>query len=148
MIRFLVIILSTSIYTSSYAIQCFFTMVKDSCWKDYNLSVDLINAKTGKNILTVLIPQGQLWIRQPFKCSAGDTLSLQATFNPAFWESDADKVYSGQHYWGLPKVLQEGEVAWNVTICYPKEFSAVPLPPDASGNCGCNVNDIPAVEPM
>jgi hypothetical protein len=147
-LKFLTVLLSLCFFTNAQAIQCFFTLVKDSCWKNYNVNVDLMNASNGKKIISMIVPEGQSWLRQPFTCSPGDTLSLQATFNPAFWESEADKVYSGKNYWGLPKVLAEGEVAWNVTICYPKDFSEVPMPPDANGKCKCDLSSIPSVEPM
>ncbi len=131
-----------------FAFPCFITMVKDSCWLNYNVTIDVKNAATGKSIMQVIIPQGQAWVRQPFACDMGETLSLSATFNPAIWESEQDKVYVGQHYWGLPKAIGKKEAGWNVTVCFPKEFAEVPMPADAAGKCVCDFSSIPKIDPI
>ncbi len=68
-------------------------------------------------------------------------------FSPVFWEQDEGKIYSGIHDWHLPKSIKKDEKAWNITVCYPKDFSAVPMPPEAKSQCGCIRDNIPPVEP-
>lgn len=146
--KLFVMLLSLSFSMYAQAFPCFLTMMKDSCWTNYNVTVNVTNATTGKLITTVIIPQGQAWARQQFNCQPADTLSLAATFTPVFWESDKGKVYSAQHNWTFPQTIAAGDTAWNINVCYPAEFSEVPLPPDAGGSCACDAKDIPPVKPQ
>lgn len=146
--KILTILLSAGISLSAHAIPCFLTMVKDSCWTNYNLSVKVTDASTGKQITTVTVPQGKSWAREEFDCRPAETLSLVATFAPVFWADDEGKTYAAQHNWKLPETVTKGDTAWNITMCYPKEFSEVPLPPEASGNCQCITDNIPPVKPQ
>ena len=118
---------------SAYAVPCYLTLVKDSCWKMYDVTVDIKDAVTNKQLGSIIVPLGTAWGRQAFECSGGETLALFAKFSPAFWK--------------LPDALKPGEVAWNVTVCYPKYFANVPLPPNATSNCMCDVDNIPKISP-
>lgn len=148
MLKFLILLFSFGLSFPTHAFNCFLTIAKDSCWLNYNVTVDMIDTKNGKTVASVVIPEGQAWTRIPFGCQPDQSFSFQAKFSPAFWNQDTDKVYPGHHYWSLPKLIKKGEAAWNLTICYPNSFSGVPLPPDASGQCLCNIKNIPAVEPQ
>lgn len=131
-----------------HAFPCFITMVKDNCWTNYNLNVVVTNPTTGKTVTTVSVPQGTAWARQQFNCQPADVLAFTATFDPVFWQNDVGKTYAAQHEWTLPKNITKGETAWNITVCYPAEFSEVPMPPEAGSNCVCNTKDIPPVPPQ
>jgi hypothetical protein len=144
--RYISFLLGIVLSTQTYAITCYLTMVKGGCWKKYDLTVDLSDADSGKVIRTVLVPGDQPWVRQEFECKAGDTLAVEAKFSPVFWEGDDDKTFKGQRYWKLPDEIKPGETGWNVTICFPKQFSDVPSPPEAS-NCDCDFTTIPKIEP-
>ncbi len=146
--RLLILLCGLCCFNYVQAFPCFVTIVKDNCWLNYNLNVDVTNADTGKSIMKIIVPQGQAWVRQPFVCQTAETLSLTATFDPVIWESQADKVYTGKHYWGLPKAILKGHAGWNVTVCFSKDFAEVPLPPDAPGKCECDLKSIPPIDPI
>lgn len=148
MLKLLMMLIGLALSLRLQAFPCFLTLVKDSCWTNYNLSVVVTNVNNEKAMFTVSIPEGQSWSRQKFECQPKDGLSFSATFTPVFWESDADKVYPSQHNWSFPEAIAKGDTAWNMTICYPNEFSGVPLPPDAGGNCKCNTDTIPIIKPQ
>jgi len=131
----------------SLAFPCNFTLVKDSCWINYDVTVTVINSQTKEELTTTTAPKGQSWIRIPFNCEAGQVLTFDATFEPVFWESDKGKHYSTQKYWQLPATINENDKAWNITLCYPERFSQVPLPPDVSGSCTCDLSKIPPLAP-
>lgn len=130
-----------------HAFQCFLTLVKDKCWEKYTVSINVVNSLKDKSIMTMIIPQGQAWVRQPFTCEPKDSITLHATFSPVFWEKDDGKVFSGLHDWKLPETIKKGATAWNITVCYPADFAAVPLSPEADSHCGCDRENIPPVEP-
>ena len=130
------------------SVTCYLTMVKGDCWKNYDLTVDISDADSGKINKTILVPEGQPWIRQEFDCKPGDTIALAAKFSPVFWEGDEDKIFKGQRYWKLPNEISSDETGWNVTVCFPQQFADVPSPPDANTNCTCNLNDIPKIPPQ
>lgn len=132
-----------AVSTLASAFQCYLTLMKDSCWTNYNVTVTVTDTKTNQVLTTVVVAQGSQWYRQRFDCQPGQNLMFQATFLPVFWQTDQGRVFSGSHYWQLPATVQNNATAWNIPICYPADFSEVPLPPDAKGNCQCTSQDIP-----
>lgn len=141
------LLLSLLLSSQVHAVKCYFTLVKENCWKSYDLTVDVLDAKTRKVKATLMVPENRLWYRQEFECKPGDTLALVAKFSPIFWAGDENKTFSGQRYWKLPETVKPGETGWNVTVCFPKSFANVPLPPDATGSCTCDVASIPKPDP-
>ncbi len=133
--------------TSSWSFTCYMTMVKDNCWKDYNVMVDVNNSRTGDKMLTITVPKGDLWNRQMFDCDAGLKLMYIARFSPVFWEKDVGKTYPALNFWSLPNEIHPGDSAWNISVCYPKDFALVPMPPQATGNCKCDFASIPIIPP-
>lgn len=132
-----------------WSFNCFITIVKDTCWTDYNVTVDVLDAdNANQKLVTVIVPTGSAWNRQKFSCKPSQKLKFQARFTPVFWKKDAGKVYNGTNYWILPDKPSPDETAWNLTICYPKQFSEVPFPPTGGGNCKCETKKVPPVPPQ
>lgn len=144
--KFAIPLLTLGLITQAHAFKCFLTLVKEDCWTNYTVTINAMNARTGKAMVTAVAPQNETWGRQEFACEPGDILSFQAKFAPVFWDKDEGKVYSGQSYWTLPKTVQSGEEAWNIKICFANSFAGVPLPPDAKNNCQCDFKVVPPVE--
>lgn len=129
------------------AITCYYTLAKDSCWTNYDVSVDIISAKNRRTVATVTVPKGKQWTRQIFPCEPAEILTYIARFSPVFWQSDIGKTYSAHNYWTLPDKVNAGDAGWNVSVCYPADFSLVPLPPTATNNCRCDFSSIPVIPP-
>lgn len=146
--RVLMILLGIGVTMQSQAFPCFLTLVKDNCWTNYDVTVTVTNASAAKTVVTITAGKGKAWERQKFDCQPAEALSLQAVFTPVFWEADLGKVYPARHDWLLPEAVSKGDTAWNIPVCYPADFSEVPMPPNISGNCICNMKDIPAVKPQ
>ncbi|MDI1352240.1 MAG: hypothetical protein PSV35_05635 [bacterium] len=145
-IRILFFLLSIAFSFPSRAITCYFTLAKDSCWINYNVSVDVIDSLTETILTTISVPKGKAWTRQTFDCKPAQSLRYVARFTPVFWEKDVGKTYNAIRSWSLPEKINPGDVAWNVSVCYAKDFSLVPFPPDASGNCSCDFDSIPKIK--
>jgi hypothetical protein len=130
-----------------WSFTCYYTLVKDSCWTKYNVSVDVINALTEKKILTVAAPAGKSWVRDTFDCAPAESLIYIAQFSPLFWQNDKGKTYRGVRNWFLPREINKGDTAWTISVCYPADFAQVPFPPEADGNCKCDFSSLPVIEP-
>jgi hypothetical protein len=130
-----------------WAFTCYYTLVKDSCWTKYNVTVDVIDAATEKVIISPTVPAGKSWVREKFSCSIAQSLMFRAQFSPVFWESDKGKTYAAKRNWPMPGAINPGDSAWDVQVCYPADFSQVPLPPDATNNCKCDFGSIPVIPP-
>lgn len=132
----------------TYAFKCYVTVVKDNCWIDYNVTVQIFDDVSKKQVVPeVLIPKGKQWKRNSFECQAKQGLYYQATFTPVIWSGQKPQTYSSKRIWYLPeKIDKETEVAWNIPICYGNDFSSVPLPPAVSGNCQCDFSKVPAIK--
>ncbi len=128
----------------AHALPCYITIAKDNCWTNYNVNIDIVDTLTEKVIASMSMYEGTPWVRQKIVCQPGQTVLLKATFTPVFWEADIGKVYFGRRYWSFPKQLVAGESAMSITICYASDFAAVSLPPEASGDCACDMESIPA----
>lgn len=136
-----------SFSSAADAYTCFFTLVKDSCWTDYNVTVDVTDASTSKTLFRISVPKGKSWARKKFSCDAAESFDYRASFSPVFWQSDKGKHFSGKRTWTLPQTMKAGDTAWSITVCYPEEFSEVPLPPTANSQCACDMKSIPPVIP-
>jgi hypothetical protein len=134
--------------TQSLAFNCYLTMVKDTCWTDYNVTVTVTDASKGTEMLQIVVPKGESWSRKNFNCEKGQTLALSATFDPVFWSTDTGKRFLAQRYWQLPDHTESGISGWNVTVCFPKWFANVPTPPQATANCKCNSDNLPPLPPV
>lgn len=129
----------------SYAFPCFLTLVKDSCWTDYSVTVTVKDATSNQNLLTVTAPKGQPWVRDTFVCQPNQKLFYSATFEPVFWEGSEGVVYSAIRYWILPNQITDKQKAWEIPICYPAAFASVPFPPKVGGDCQCNFANVPTI---
>jgi hypothetical protein len=130
-------LLSAFFSYQAFAFPCYVTVMKDNCWKNYNVTVDMEDTSTEKSLVSVVISDQESWARGKFDCHPKQTFKLLGQFTPAFWASDEGKVYYGKRYWSLPEQIGDN-VAWHMKLCYPSDFSEVPLPPDASGACQCD----------
>jgi len=147
MLKILIMGLGAFFVMQVHAFSCYLTVAKDNCWKDYNVTIGVFDTSNDKQIATLIIPEGSAWARQAFTCQPGEKLRFQAQFTPVFWESDQGKVYPAKDFWTLPDKPAQGDIAWNITLCYPEQFSEVPFPPQAGAHCKCDLSGIPPIKP-
>jgi len=131
----------------SWAFTCYYTLAKDNCWKAYDVTVDVMDGTTGAILTTITIPKGELWSRKEFSCEPLQVLIYSARFAPIFWEKDKGKSYPSTNSWPMPETIHPGDSAWNISVCYPADFAAVPMPPQATNSCKCDFSSIPQIPP-
>ena len=130
-----------------FALDCYFSIVKNSCWSNYEVVVDVLKPDDQRVVLfTVKVPKDKPWARKKFQCQPGEQFYARSQIFPIFWESQKGKYYYLKRYWALPKKIKKGTAAWHIPICFPKAFSGVPLPPDAKGNCKCDLTQLPPLD--
>lgn len=145
--RLVLVWMCVCVVLQSHAFPCFITVVKDSCWTDYTVRVDVVDFRHNNLITTLVIPASKSFKRYEFVCEPGQTVAFNATFTPSFWEKEAGKVYSSQRSWSFPETIGSGQSAWNMTLCFSGDFLEVPLPPTGSGHCVCDKAHLPKIEP-
>ncbi|KTD82868.1 hypothetical protein [Legionella waltersii] len=141
--RLLVFPLSLLLSAKTWSIPCYYTLAKDSCWTNYNVTVNVIDDASSTTVLTLSIPKGQTWARGSFECKPAQGLRYVAQFTPVFWQSDVGKTYVSTRTWYMPGKVNTGDKAWTIPICYPADFAQVPLPPTADSSCKCDFTNIP-----
>lgn len=149
-LRFSVSLLLAALSSQTFAFQCYMTLVKDSCWTNYDVKMTVYNSANNQVMFTVEAPKGKQWARQPFDCEPATKMMYQASFQPVFWENDKGKSYWAIRYWSLPGAVLPGQSAWDIPVCFPSAFSGVPLPPEATSNCKCDffsITPIPLGKP-
>ena len=129
-----------------WAVQCYFTVAKGGCWKDYNVDVVLVNTAKQENVQTIHIPKGQLYTRVNVECQSKDVFSAFAQFSPAVFEEEANNKYPGVRFWAMPLTAPKPGVVWEIDICYPLQFAKLPMPKTDNSDCKCDFSSIPALE--
>ena len=124
------------------AFPCYVTVVKDSCWLNYDVTITVSERDTQTVVGNVLIPKGETWSRQEFTCQPNQIFQYAASFQPAIWQSDIGKSYRGLRSWGLPTSFSSSLVAWELKLCYTSDFSETPLPPEVEGHCQCDFTKV------
>ncbi len=145
--KLLMMLVGMGLYAQAYAFPCYFTLVKDNCWTDYNVTVDIVDTSNKKVVASLNMPKGKSWDRKEIACQPMQTFMLQAQYTPVIWQQDAGKIYYGKRYWSFPEEIKPGESAWNMVICYADHFQGLTLPPTSSGHCVCDMKGIPAIAP-
>lgn len=148
LVRLFILSLSYLFTSPLWAITCYYTLVKDNCWLNYNVTVNVMDALSAKVLTKVTVPAGKAWTRVTFPCETnGQKLMYSAQFTPSIWESEKGKTYSAKNYWSLPNGVNEGDSAWNVSVCFSSDFSEVPMTPEAKSTCTCDFSSIPEIKP-
>ncbi len=145
--RFNLAILGMALCPPLFAFPCTFTLVKDTCWKDYDVSIQVFDVMNPKPMLSVIIPKGQNWVRQATECNLSQKLNYSATFTPAIWKGQEATTYHVKRIWTLPEKIAPGDSSWEVRLCFPGDFAKVPFPPTATSQCTCDYKSIPVIPP-
>jgi ribosomal protein L24E len=145
-IKKILLLLTLGYSTPLMAFTCYVTLVKDSCWTDYNVKVSIVDTKNKKNLTTAVVPAKESWTRVSFDCNPSQQLEYLANFSPAFWENDKNKVFRSKQYRMLNSAINPTDVAWDIPVCFPAEFSEVPFPPQGDKNCKCDFSVVKPIE--
>lgn len=140
------LVLGVFLVPQAFAVQCYLTIYKASCWLNYNVTVQVSEAESHQSVSKIVIAKGKTWTRVSFPCEPSQTLSMEAQFLPTFWKDSEGRVYNGKRYWSLPKAVTEEGAVWTLEMCFPEAFDGVPYPPEAVGQCKCDPSGIPAVK--
>jgi hypothetical protein len=139
------ILMGVSIAAPSFSMTCYLAIAKDSCWTGYNVDVTVIDAATRQGVASMTVPKNIPWVRVKFPCQAGQIFALQAQYSPVIWQGTENVMYSARNYWQLNQA-EAGVTAQSLNLCYGRDFSEVPIPLQASGQCSCDMQSIPAVK--
>lgn len=140
------LLLALGFVTKAMAFTCYFTVVKDSCWTDFDLKVTALDTRDKSVLTTAVIPAKQSWTRTSFDCNPGQQLEYNAIFSPTFWENDKDKIFRSKKYRLLNSKIEPTDVAWDIQVCFPEEFAEVPFPPKGDKNCRCDFSLVTPIQ--
>ena len=135
------------VFTNSVlAFPCFVTVIKTACWKDYEVTVKVTDPATNRQWADASLPaNGKLWARTQFECKPAQSLHFSAQFAPQIWQARANQVYPATRDWFLPEEITPEVTAWNINVCFPTDFDAVPAPLTTLDRCFCDAHAIPAI---
>ena len=129
-------ILLSFVYSHCMAFTCYVTLMKGDCWKNYDVTIDVKNNTSEETITIDTLKKDNMWLRKKFECKPAQSLGFRATFKPKIWKNSTDKDYRRKSFIYLPKTIEQGASAWEVPVCFSSDFTEVPIPPEATGNCG------------
>ena len=123
-------------------IPCSVHFQKDSCWKDYQITLTAMNAMTHTPLADPLVLEPDVFSKiSPLKCESAQPIAFIAKFTPAIWEEQAQKNYHSKAFWVAPDALPTDVSEWELSVCFPRDFVGTPLPLEATGSCVCESAD-------
>lgn len=140
-----ILIMTFLVSSQIWAVQCYFTIAKSDCWKDYDVDVTIMDTNTEEVVQTAHIAKNSPYTRVNFECNPKQIFSVYAQFSPTIWTQDKNKKYSGVRFWAMPETAPQPGTIWGIDICYPTQFSDLPLPKTTISDCSCNFEAIPAL---
>ncbi len=148
-LKFYIICFSLVLFVNqSFAFKCYITAMKSKCWQKHNVTIKVVDNVTGNQVINQLtIAKDKLWVRKEFDCQPKQGLVYTAQFEPYIWHDDEGKVYNVKRIWFLPEKVEKKISAWNIPICFPNNFSEVPILPDVDKYCNCEstAKEIPPI---
>lgn len=130
-----------------FAFTCYVTFMKGNCWKDYDVTIYVKDGASEKVITQGTLEKNTLWNRKSFDCQPSQFLGFSATFSPKIWKNNKKSMYYKKSFVYLPEEVKKNASAWEVPICFSQNFSEVPIPPQATTECGCTIEkDIPKIK--
>ncbi len=132
---------SSSLFAEEKNFVCKLHLAKGECWQDYEVKVQIMNAVTYSVKKEVKLAANEMSKKEEFPCHPREQITFTASYSPEIWQGDKSKLFDTNKIWNTPSSLSETAGAWIVKICYPKQFSEVPLPAGAGKDCKCNFSE-------
>lgn len=129
----------------SFAVQCYVTLVKAECWKNYQIDINTTQSD-GKVVGKILIPKDKMWGRIDFPCDAGDVLASDVSFDPPIWVNQKGMRYKSNRFWSLPAADPVNGSIFTINMCFPGDFAKLPVSTDTNSSCDCSMEGIPPVK--
>lgn len=136
---------------NTHAFQCYITVMKGNCWKNFNVKIDVIDDETQQHVVpTIDLNKETMWQRKPFECQPRQAFNYLASYTPPIWQDNQGKQYPSKRIWYMPEKIKPKVGAWEIPLCFPTDFSSVPLPPNADDLCTCDKvrQSIPPLPPV
>lgn len=130
-----------------FAYNCYFTAIVGHCWKNFDVTLSVLNNRTNKELASISVPKGKIWARTKIQCETNQSFLYQATFKPKIWKNNPKTLYSAKTIYHTPDTIRKKTTAWVIPICFPNDFAGVPLPPNATSMCDCSevIHSVPPV---
>lgn len=117
---------------------CVLRLAKTDCWPDYQITVQPIDASTGKPIGSpVVLEKNSSEIEVLIPCEAEQDISFKAMTLPAVWGATENTQYPSTQFWESPEQLPSGANRWIISLCFASDFSSVPIPLSQKATCVC-----------
>lgn len=121
-------------------IQCHVQAVKNTCWQDRAVTLELHDIEDLKTKHTFEISKDTSGILQEFDCKNLKRFTFSAKFSPPIRPEDAKNKYVARKVWDVPTQLPPNTEKWVVKVCFSDDFSQVPVPMGAQ-NCRCEFKE-------
>ena len=117
-------------------------LAKSACWKNYEVSVDLVDYKTHESLARYELPKtenGEKVIKKTFPCTPAQQVYLSAKFSPPIWQNQKDKAYRSIQIWQIPTQALGAHSKLKLQACFAKDFANVPMPTTGDvSHCSCD----------
>ncbi|MBS0358593.1 MAG: hypothetical protein JSS53_04935 [Proteobacteria bacterium] len=130
--------------------QCEVWVARNTCWKDFNVSVHLLDYSNLKTIATIEFPkvtdnkpqESDFFVKKEFDCNSVDVITFKSNFSPAIWKGTDKETYSGRRVWSVPAKIKK-KMVWHVDACFSDDFVGVPTPIRGQKDCRCIYPEVP-----
>lgn len=122
-------------------IKCEIQIIKNSCWLDREVVVQLIDSAHASVYETFKLPINKDSLVQSFNCSHLERFNFAARFSPPLWKNQEVRSYPSKNVWHAPQNLPENVEKWVISLCFSDDFAGVSLPMGAK-NCECRLPEL------
>ncbi|MEE9452204.1 MAG: hypothetical protein V3V61_05545 [Gammaproteobacteria bacterium] len=110
--------------------SCYVKFMKAQCWTEQRVTLHFIEAIEFEGKDKITLPANKFSVRHKFKCDDYDTITFATNFAPPIWEGEEDSWYQSKQVFAVPKD-QPTDEDWEISLCFPYDFSSVPDIPDS-----------------
>lgn len=143
MLMSLLFLMNTPLWADAKApYPCQVRLIKTDCWKDVEVTVIAKDSETHKNIGgPIVLAKDSFETMQSLPCQPSQTMNFSATVLPTAWEG-VNTVYPSINFFNSPSKLPKNAEKWIVSLCFPDDFSSVPLPLSSNKTCRCHFEEL------
>lgn len=117
--------------------DCDIRLTKSNCWYDREVRVQVINGANLEVETMHTISADKKYLVIPLNCNKVHRFTLKAAFDPPIWDDDKGRWFNSQRMWVVPNFIPVEQKQWVAEVCFPDDFSGVPLPLEDFTQCEC-----------
>lgn len=131
-------LLPFALFAHESTFTCQMHVAKGKCWRDFDVVVRVLDATSEQVLADAALGKNIMAVKKDFPCKPLQPITFNASYAPELWQGDSDRRFYAKGRWSTPAELSKDAKAWVIKICYPAQFTQLPLPKSFGEGCACD----------